>query len=207
MSEFISSTFGKISGRHGTAVAMRSKSTGKTYLRLHSIPSDPKTVKQIAQRAKFGFVNQEMNCMRNLFKITFGSSQAVSKGISMAFGAVTGEYPDFSLDYSKLVISQGNVDTSGLLKVAKTNGTSVKVEWDSTIGFQGDDNDGVNIVLLNAITKVGQIRQNIVMRSEGNIEITMPEIWAGQQVHCWIFFSTPDGLNNSNSQYIDLIQL
>ncbi len=207
MSEFISSTFGKISGRHGTAVAMKSKSTGKTYLRLHSVPSDPKTAKQLAQRSKFGFVNSEMNCMRNLFKITFGSNQGVSHGVSLAFGAVTGEYPNFSIDYSKVIISQGGVDTSGFLNVVKTSGTTLKFDWDTTAGFQGDDNDGVNLVILNAESKVGLLKQNIVLRAEGTVDIELPAVWAGQKVHCWIYFSSPDGMNTSNSQFIETVQL
>ncbi len=207
MSEFISSTFGKISRRHGTAVAMKSKSTGKTFLRMHTVPSDPKTAKQLAQRSKFGFVNSEMNCMRNLFKITFGSNQGVSHGVSLAFGAVTGEYPDFSMDYSKLIISQGGVDTSGFLNATKTTDTTLKFKWDTTAGFQGDDNDGVNLVLLNADSKVGLLKQNIVLRAEGTVDIELPAVWAGQKVHCWIYFSSPDGMNTSNSQFIETVQL
>jgi hypothetical protein len=207
MSEFISSTFGKISGRHGTAVAMKSKSTGKTYLRLHSVPSDPKTAKQVAQRFKFGFVNREMNCMRNLFKITYGGNQGVSRGVSLAFNAVTGEYPDYVIDFSKLVIAEGGLNTSSFLKVAKTTGNTLKFEWDTTVGFQGDDNDGVNIVLLNDQNKIGLLKQNIVLRSLGTVDIELPAVWEGQSVHCWIYFSSPDGTLNSNSQYIDLVQL
>jgi hypothetical protein len=207
MSEFISSTFGKISGRHGTAVAMKFKKTGKTYLRLNSIPTDPKTPKQLAQRAKFGFVNKEMNCMRNLFKITFGNNQGVSYGISRAFEAVTGEYPDYAIDFSKLVISEGGLNTSSFLNITKTTGTTLKFEWDTTIGYQGDDNDGVNIVLLNDQNRIGLLKQNIVLRSVGTVDIELPAVWAGQSVHCWIYFSSPDETMNSNSQFIDTVQL
>jgi hypothetical protein len=207
MSEFISSTFGKISGRHGTAVAMKSKSTGKTFLRMHTVPSDPKTAKQIAQRSKFGFVTSEMSCMRNMFKFTFGGNAGVNRGVSLAFGAVTGGYPEFSIDYSKLIISQGNLNTSGQLAAIKTVGTTLKFDWDTTIGFQGDDNDLVNIVLLNAETKVGLHKQDNIIRSLGTAEIELPAVWAGQSVHCWIFFTSADGISFSNSQYIDLIQL
>jgi hypothetical protein len=207
MSEFISSTFGKISGRHGTAVAMKFKKTGKTYLRLHSVASDPKTPKQLAQRAKFGFVNKEMNCMRNLFKITFGENNGVNHGISRAFEAVTGEYPDYAIDFSKLVISEGGLNTSSFLNITKTVGTTLKFEWDTTVGYQGDDNDGVNIVLLNDQNRVGLLKQNIVLRSVGTVDIELPAIWAGQSVHCWIYFSSPDEIMNSNSQFIDTVQL
>lgn len=207
MSEFTSSTFGKISGRHGTAVAMNSKSTGKTFLRIHTVPSDPKTAKQIAQRFKFGFVISEVKCMRNMFKFTFGGNAGVSHGNSLAFGAVVGEYPDFSIDFSKLIISQGNLNTSGLLEVVKTAGTTLKFDWDTTVGFQGNDNDLVNIVLLNADTKIGLHKQDNLIRIAGTTEIELPAVWAGQSVHCWIFFSSPDGISFSNSQYIDLVQL
>lgn len=206
MATFYSTTFGAISGRHGSAVAAQTKD-GKCILKVYKAPSNPNTEKQVAQRAKFGFVNKEMNAFRNLFKITFGGNQGVSRGVSLAFNAITGEYPDYAIDYSKLIISEGNVDTSGFLKATKTVGTTIKIEWDAIIGFQGDDNDGVNLVFLNAETKVGLFKQNHVLRSEGNTEISLPDIWAGQKVHCWIFFNTPVGYNNSNSQYIDLVQL
>ena len=207
MSEFISSTFGKISGRHGTAVAMKSKSTGKTFLRMHTVPSDPKTPKQIAQRSKFGFVTAEMKCMRNLFKFTFGGIAGVNRGVSLAFGAVTGEYPEFSIDYSKLIISQGGLNTCGHVSALKTVGTTLKFDWDTTVGFQGNDNDLVNIVLLNADTKVGLHKQDNIIRSLGTSEIELPAVWVGQSVHCWMFFTSNDGISISDSQYIDLVQL
>lgn len=207
MSEFISSTFGKISGKHGTAVAMKSKSTGKTYLRMHTVPSDPKTAKQVAQRSKFGFVTGEMKCMRNLFKFTFGGNAGVNRGVSLAFGAVTGEYPDFSLDFSKIKISEGGLDVAGQVAVEKTADTTLKFDWDTTVGTQSTANDLVNIVMLNAETKVSILKQDNMTRIQGNAEIELPAIWAGHSVHCWLFFTSVDGISMSNSQYIDLVQL
>ena len=57
MAKFNSTTFGTISGRHGSAVAATQKN-GTSYLRVFRAPSDPKTAKQVNQRAKFGFANQ-----------------------------------------------------------------------------------------------------------------------------------------------------
>ena len=207
MSEFVSSTFGLISGRHGSAVAMKSKSTGKNYLRLYSTPSDPKTTKQIAQRAKFGFVVHEMNCFHNLFKITFGGNQGVYHGISLAFKAVTGEYPNYSIDFTKLIISSGSLDVTGNVTAEKTVGTTVKVDWDTTIGFQSHEDDGVNLVFMNELNRVGILKQNIAMRNTGDTTVELPAIWANLEIHCWLFFTTPDGSVNSDSQYIGTVQL
>jgi hypothetical protein len=74
MSEFISHTFGKISGRHGNVVATVSKATGKTHLRIYNPPSNPQTPKQMAHRQKFALVNKEMRPFRPIFKITFGGT-------------------------------------------------------------------------------------------------------------------------------------
>ena len=207
MSEFVSSTFGIISGRHGSAVAMKSKSTGKNYLRLYSTPSDPKTTKQLAQRAKFGFVNHEMGCMHNLFKITFGGNQGVHHGISLAFKAVTGAYPNYSIDFTKLIISSGTLDVTGNVTAVKTVGTTVKVDWDTTVGFQSHEEDGVNLVFMNELNRVGVLKQNIATRTTGDITVELPAIWANLEIHCWMFFSSPDGSMNSNSQYVGTVQL
>jgi hypothetical protein len=123
----------------------------------------------------------------------------------LAFQALVGEFPDFSIDYSKLVISEGGLNTSGFLSATKTTGTTLKFEWDTTAGYQGDDNDGVNIVLLNVDTKIGLLKQNLALRSDATAEVELPAVWAGQNVHCWIYFSSPDGANTSNSQYINAI--
>jgi len=208
MSTFDSTTFGKISGRHGSAVASISKATGKNYLRVYTAPSNPKSPKQVAHRAKFALVNKELNCMRNLFKITFGNAGGVGLGISLGFkDAVVGEYPDYAIDFSKLTISRGGLNTSGLNTVTNMTGTTIQLAWDTTVGYQGDDTDGVNFVFLNATSKVGILKQNEVLRSIGTANIELPAVWAGQQVHCWIYFSSPDGKMNSDSQHIDLIQL
>ncbi|HEY5592848.1 MAG TPA: DUF6266 family protein [Paludibacter sp.] len=208
MSTFDSTTFGKISGRHGSAVASISKATGKNYLRVYTAPSNPKSPKQLAHRAKFALVNKELTCMRNLFKITFGGTSGVSQGISLGFKtAIAGEYPDYSIDFSKLIISKGGLNTSGLNTVAITVGTTIQLTWDTIVGYQGDDNDGANFVFLNASSKIGILKQNEVLRSAGTTDVELPSIWAGQPVHCWIYFSSPDGTMNSDSQYIDLVQL
>jgi hypothetical protein len=68
-------------------------------------------------------------------------------------------------------------------------------------------NDGVNMVFFNVDSKEALLKQNIVLRSVNNVEVELPAVWAGQNVHCWIYFSAPDSSVNSTSQYIDLLQL
>ena len=207
MATFNSTTFGTISGRHGSAVAATTKA-GKSILKVFRAPANPNSDKQQAQRTKFGFVNSELSCMRNLFKITFRSTNGMQQGVSLAMkNAVTGDSPNYEIDYSMITLSVGSVNPSLQVSVNKTVGTKVKLEWDTTIGSESTDNDGVNFVFFNQSAKISILKQSEAIRSVGGIELELPAIWQGAEVHCWTYFSTPDDTLNSVSQYIGLIQL
>jgi hypothetical protein len=207
MATYNSTTFGAISGRHGSAVAAYTK-TGKCILKVFKAPSNPNTDKQVAQRTKFGFVNSELSCMRELFKITFGSNLGKNQAVSLALkDAISGVAPDFALDYSKLKISGGSLYGSGSVSVTKTADTTLKIDWNFSDLTGNTANDGVNLAFFNVDSKEALLKQNIALRSICTVDIELPAIWVGQNIHCWIYFSSPDGMLNSNSRYIDLVQL
>jgi hypothetical protein len=207
MATFNSTTFGAISGRHGSAVAATTKD-GRSILKVFRAPGNPNTDKQQAQRTKFGFANSELSCMRNLFKTTFMSPNGMQQGVSLAMkNAVSGEAPDFVIDYSLLALSVGSVDSTGQVSVVKTTGTKVKLDWDTTIGTNSTEKDGINIVFFNSADKISVLKQNHAFRSVGTAEVELPEIWAGSEIHCWIYFSTPANSLNSASKYVGLVQL
>jgi hypothetical protein len=146
--------------------------------------------------------------MRNLFKTTFMSPNGMQQGVSLAMkNAVSGEAPDFVIDYSLLALSVGSVDSTGQVSVVKTTGTKVKLDWDTTIGTNSTEKDGINIVFFNSADKISVLKQNHAFRSVGTAEVELPEIWAGSEIHCWIYFSTPANSLNSASKYVGLVQL
>lgn len=207
MATFNSTTFGAISGRHGSAVATTTKD-GKSILKIFRAPANPNSEKQQAQRTKFGFVNKELSCMRNLFKVTFRNTNGMQQGVSLAMrNAIIGESPDYEIDYSLITISTGSVNTTGRVSATKTSDTKIKMEWDTTVGTNSSDNDGVNFVFLNQLEKMSILKQNHLLRSAGEAEIELPALWIGAEVHCWIYFSSLNDTLNSASQYIGLVQL
>ena len=206
MATFNSTTFGTISGRHGSAVAATTKS-GKSILKVFRAPANPNSDKQQAQRTKFGFVNSELSCMRNLFKTTFRSLNGMQQGVSLAMkNAVSGDSPDYAIDYSLITLSVGSVNTSLQITANKTTGTNVKLVWDKTVGSESTENDNVNIVFFNQSAKMSILKLNQAVRSAGNTELELPAVWVGAEIHCWVYFSTPDETLNSASQYVGLVQ-
>lgn len=207
MATFNSTTFGAISGRHGSAVATTTKD-GKSILKIFRAPANPNSEKQQAQRTKFGFVNKELSCMRNLFKVTFRSTNGMQQGVSLAMrNAIIGESPDYEIDYSLITLSTGSVNTAGRVNASKTSDTKIKLEWDVTVGSNSTGNDWVSFVFLNQSAKMSILKQNHVLRSAGDAEIELPALWVGAEVHCWMYFSSPNDTLNSASQYVALVLL
>jgi len=201
MARFISSTFGKISGKHGSAVAAVRKD-GLNILKVYRIASNPNTKGQKNQRGKFGFVMKELNSLRKVFTQTYGGQYGINKAVALTMKtAVTGEFPDFSLDYSKLQLSNGSLNKIEDLKAEQVNSTTFRVSWSTELYNLSSPDDIVNLVCMDPVKKQ-IIIQNSVTRGIGYIETEIPVGWLLHDIHCWIFLSSPHTGSFSTSQYI-----
>jgi hypothetical protein len=214
MSKFNSTTFGEISGRHGSAVAAKTKKDGN-ILKVFKAPSNPKTDKQVAVRTKFAFVTSYLSCMRDLFKYTFKDNGGYNAAMSYAFSnAVTGTAPNWTMDVSKLVMAVGssNVYISGTHTVTKTTGSTVKVDWytgniHDNIVNNAKPTDTVTVVFFNEDLREAMLYEPEVTRLEGTVDVELPDNWISGKAHCWIYFTRANKSLNSNSVYLSEVQL
>jgi hypothetical protein len=208
MATFNSTTFGKISGKYGDALATQSKATGKNYLRVASVPSNPRTEKQVAHRAKFGYINSVLRPFYPIFKTNFGGNQGIRYAINRAFKeALTGEYPDYAIDYSKLIFAEGAIYTVHSVSAEKTAAGKVKVDWDTTMLAGTHSTALVSFVFYNEATNQAYTFESNVMHAAGTTTVDIPAIWNGATIHCWLYFSADNRTAFSNSQYINSLQL
>lgn len=208
MATFKSLTFGKISGKYGDALATQSKATGKNYLRVASVPTNPRTDRQVAHRAKFAFINTVLRPFYPVFKKNFGGNSGIRYGINIGFkNAVVGEYPDFSLDLSKIMLAEGALYTVSTVAVVKTQDDALKFDWDTTVLEDHDPNALAQFVFMNENTNQLLTHASEVKHSVGSATIDMPAIWSNATIHCWIYFVSENGLRCSNSQYVDSVEL
>lgn len=207
MARFKSTTFGSISGRHGTAVASTMKD-GTGILRVYNPPTNPNTPAQQAQRSKFGFVNSELSPLRDIFKNTFRSNRGMNIAVSHVLkNAVIGVAPDYEVDYTQLMFASGSIQFPDQISAEVTTGNSVSLTWDTTLRKEDEFPDFINLVFMNQDSKFTILRENVALRSSGTATHTLPEIWEGKQVYCWAYFSTPESKLTSVSRYIALLQL
>jgi len=208
MAKFISTTFGSISGKHGTAVAVTTKD-GKTYLRLHRVPTNPNSEKQQIQRAKFGFSNKVLNPFNSLFRETFGFSKGANMGRSYAFrNAIVGEFPEFSLDYEKLKFSFGNVNQALNISIDVTD-TTAELNWDFVEAVNSKADDSLNLIFFNEETQLSLHCKDVAMRAELHTEYQLPDAWKDSAVYCWVYFrsQSSSGFSSSESQFVAKVEL
>jgi hypothetical protein len=202
---------GGFSGKVGTVVGASWK--GIAYMR--SLPQkvrNPRTLGQRMQRSKFALtlaLLQPMTAfLRTGWKLYAHKQSPFNAAMSYAINnAVTGTYPDYDIDPSKVLVSRGALPTA-------TN-TFVSFD-DGKVEFQWEDNSGVNsakatdkalIAILNlakgeAVTdNAGAERQDCVQK------VAVPAEWSGDNVETYLGFISEDGKEVANSVYLGTVAL
>lgn len=211
MSKFVSTTFGQISGKHGSAVATVNRD-GTNVLRVYNRPTNPNTPKQLEQRAKFGLVTRELANFREVIKQGHKNPYAVNKVTSQVLKTgITGVMPDFKIDYAMLPLASGPLPgVSDVVATAESESTRVNLTWDTTIGtlgIAGSETDKLNIVAYNESAKMCVLNPGVGDRALGTSYVELPEGWLGDEVHLWAYMSREDGSVNSDSAYVGVSQL
>jgi len=204
MAEFESSTFGKMSGRLGKVVAV--KRNGKNFLREYTIPSNPQTLKQQANRMKFRFVNLSLTPLRQVIKRGYLDTQAFPKVCSKVLKtAVEGEYPDFAIDFSKVQPADGTLQPVETITAETRKSTSeVIVKWQIApeAQLQGNADDKISPVFFDEATGSCFFHENIGSRSDQMVTVLLSEANKDNPLHYWVYLSASNGNINSPSVYI-----
>jgi hypothetical protein len=201
MAKFISSTFDKLSGRIGDHVAVISN--GKSYLRKYTPPTDNKTEKQLAQRAKFALAMKTLKPFRPVIADTFGSGQAAyGKVMSLCMNsAITGSYPDYQVDWSKLVISPNLLPLPLIISDSGSTTEKLSIEWDRTCYGYASANDKVNLIIYDPTTGSFSYFKDIAARADGGLAFNPEGIADISNIKIWLLFVSAQKRNPSASWF------
>lgn len=115
--------------------------------------------------------------------------------------ALTGEYPNIRIDYSKVKLSQGLMPETADLKIKKL-ADGLEITWDPKSYTHLQRNDSVMVMICCPETGKDQEYLNIARRSEGKCFIWMSEKALNQQIEPYISFISADGDKVSDSVYL-----
>src|ERR1700733_7513786 len=125
---------GGFNGLLGPAVGSKWKGKAIIKSRPHKKRTGPTSDAQLQQQAKFTLIVAFLKPLRNLLSLTYKKAAASDmSGLNKAFSAnkdaVTGIYPAFAIDYSKVVLSSGSILNADVATAASTVAGKVVFTW------------------------------------------------------------------------------
>lgn len=203
---------GGFSGTVGTVVG--GNWNGIDYMRAK--PSDRKDAKspaQLDQRARFRTVMQFLKPLKFFLPVGFKNHKVGVSPYNAATSlnlqhAVKGVFPDYSIDYSKVRISQGALPGALNPMAFASQPGQISFRWENNSAtINAMANDKAVLLVYNpqkeqAVTLTGRNS-----RISGIGEFILPAGFSGDEVHCYIAFQNASQTIISDSQYAGSISI
>jgi len=201
---------GGFSGKVGTVVGASWK--GIAYMR--SLPQkvrNPRTEPQRMQRSKFAlslnFLQPMTALLRTGWKLYANRQSPFNAAMSYTvFNAITGTYPNYAIDASKVFISRGALSPAVNASVAASSGATVTFNWNDNSGTSAaNTTDKALLAVVNPEKSEAVLDTDGARRSDTTMSVNMPANWAGETVHTYMGFVSEDGREVANSAYLGAI--
>ena len=201
---------GGFSGKVGNVIGASWK--GIDYMRVKAAKvNNPRTEGQLDQRSKFSKVLHFLIPMKDFLKTGFKQyaikmtefNSALSYNIK---NAVTGTYPNQTVDYANALVSRG--DLTGVL-----NGSASSTAL-GTVTFSWDDNSGTGsakatdnamLLVFNPDKEEALYITDGPSRDSTTADLTIPDDYAGDTVHAYLAFISDEDKDVSDSKYMGSI--
>lgn len=206
------SKIGPLSGKIGDVVT--SKWNGISYVRdVPSKSTRPASQAQLEQRARFALMNSFMKKVTPYVNIGF-KEYAVGKtcsNVAITMNTqhlIVGDYPDYTIDITKLVLSQGSLRSPSQTVLKSEQTGVITLDWKSntTRGYAKPD-DQLMILVFEETTGDVEMDIRIAQRSAGSYDMDLDEEYSGQTVHVFASFVSNDGQMVSDSVYVGSVEV
>jgi len=198
---------GGFSGKVGTVIGASWKGIDYMRSRATSI-SNPNTPAQLEHRARFATIVKFLHPLTSFLRIGFKSQAIKMSAFNAAMAvniknAITGVFPNFEIDFTKVQVSQGNFP--GALNPATLAAIAGAIEFtweDNSWETDANATDEAVLVVYNPAKEAVVSVVGGISRSIGTQTIVLPNAYTGDEVHCYIAFTNANKSVISNSQYI-----
>ena len=193
---------GPVSGTVGNVV-------GSSWKDIHYLKSQPSTKKrtptvdQLDHQLKFSVVLNFIQTMVGLIQLTFKKYAVRMSEYNAAFSynyhnALTGTTPDYAIDFSKALVSRGDLPNAMAPAATLTNNT-VYFTWTDNSGFgKAAPTDKALFVVFCPNLNLTLYNGNAVRSAgAGSLDVSA---FAGETVQTWITFTAEDS-SAANSIY------
>jgi hypothetical protein len=204
MGKIAQGVLGGFSGKVGNIVGGTWK--GIDYMRIKPANvSNPKTQGQLDQRSKFSTVLRFLQPLTDFLKVGFKlyAIKMTQFNSAMSYNlnnAITGTYPNFTIDYTKVLVSRGSLVGAA---AASSSAGVVEFSWTDNSGSGNAlATDKALLVVYNATKGYAVYDTAGASRATQAQNLTVPSDFSGDSVEAFIGFVSEDGKEVANSVYI-----
>ncbi|SEL88832.1 DUF6266 family protein [Parapedobacter koreensis] len=203
---------GGFKGKAGSVIGSSWK--GIDYIKgLYKKRTKPATEEQLMQQTKFTLLMRFLLPLKVFIRIGYGQRKTdTHTPMNVAFQdnidrVITGDYPDYALDYSQVRIAEG-YSAGGSESIAVDEGV-LTVAWDTLLNemYEQRDDDRVYVVLYHPGIDQFLTAPTPPQRADGTVDITLPNHFRTGQGHVWLFTADRKRLNVSRSVYLGEVAL
>lgn len=201
---------GGFSGKVGAVVGASWR--GIDYMRgLPRLSKKPRSEGQNAQTSKMRLFRGFLLGIDNIVAKCFQNySQYTEMNAALSYNmihAVTGNYPEFVVDFPALVFAKGELLGSWNPKAISKKANQVTVSWKNRTfcNMSAGDNE-VNIIIYDSETNQFHVFENVGLRSDKSITLAVPGDVSGNTMHCYLsFYSTKFKISSTNEYLGEII--
>lgn len=186
---------GNVSGKVGNVVGGTWK--GINYLRtVAASVNNPNTELQASQRLRFSTVVKFLQPITEFIRVGYKGQALKMTAFNAAFSynyrnALTGDFPDFTVDYAKAMVSRGTMAGAINPACSSTEAAKISISWEMAPGNGlSSDTDTAIFVIFNPGKNEAVFSLNAGTRADGSLEVSLPASYSGDEVHCYIAFMT-----------------
>lgn len=174
---------------------------------------NPRTPAQLAQRAKMSVILKFLQPIKEFIRIGFRfkakNMSQFNYATSFLFrNALIGAYPDFSIDYSIVLLSKGILAKAIEPKITLTSDHGIEFTWQVNPWESNCNRDDKAMVIIYNIEK-----QEAVVITNGNSResmdqlVRLPATYSGAEVVCYLAFQDYYGKMVSDSQFLGCLKV
>jgi len=168
--------------------------------------NQPDSPAQMAQRMKMKKTMGFLHPLKEFIRLGFGAYAEYKSAFNVALSyniknAMTGEYPDIKIDYSKALVSMGTLPGASQTKVSIYEPGKIKIEWNPQSDKPNTHSydQGIIVIYNTTIQQVFYIIE-ATKRDNGIAIITLPDNYQSHELQCYLVFARKELLLGSLSE-------
>jgi hypothetical protein len=197
---------GGFSGKVGSVVGGSWK--GISYMRGKAASiKNPRTLQQMMHRNKFAAALSVLQPITAFLRVGFKRYAHRKSEFNAAMSytlknAIAGTYPDYTIDYSKLLVSRGSLTGANNATATPVAG-KVKLTWEDNSGIgEAQPTDKAIAVAINPAKGEAAYITDGAQRATGLENLVVSPYWTGDEVEVYLAFISENGKDVATSAYL-----